>query len=173
MNVVAVRVEQEVADVFPGPLVSCPRSEELNGKTVRLRPASAGLQRFVESPSQISPPFVVQHRASRICIAGTVDPIQRVVPTPFPDIESYAAHSINVGGPPNFVMTKDAGLKENAHPRPAPRVDITSEPIKDLFQLASEFARNQRVAGRRVDPKILSRTNRYHPQIAPITEIKN
>jgi hypothetical protein len=159
--VVSMRVEQEVANVFPGTLDSGPWSEQLNWITVGLRPAAARLQRFVEPPSQILPAFVIQHRAPRICINDTSNPIQRMIPTPFPNIEPNATDGIYVGGPPNLVMTEDTGLEENANLPSAPVIHFTPESIKDLFQLASEFLRYQRVTKGRVDPKILSRTNRY------------
>jgi hypothetical protein len=161
---ISVRVEQEVADVSPGTFLSCPWSKELNRVTVGLRPATAVLQRFVESPSEIPSSLVVQNCTPRIYIAGAGRSIPCIVPTPFPNIESNAADGINVSGPSNPVMTEDAGLKENANIAPACLAGVSPEAFENHLQLASEFVRNHRVARRRVDAKITSGTNRYHAQ---------
>lgn len=172
VNVVSMRIEQEVAYVFPGTLASRPGPEELNWKTVGLRPAAARLQRFVEPPSQIISPFVIQDRLPFKCIR-TSNALLRFVPKPFPNIKSYATDSVNVGGTSNFVMTENARLKENADSISASVVRPVPESVQYPFQLRSEFQCHQRVARWRLDPKILSRTNCYHPQIAPITQIQN
>ena len=64
-----MRAEQEVTDVFPGAFLSCPWTKELNRVTVGLRRATAVLQRFVESPSEVPSSFVGQNRTPRIYIA--------------------------------------------------------------------------------------------------------
>ena len=133
VNVVSMRIEQEVAYVFPGALASRPRSEQLNWITVRLRPAAAGLQSFVQLPPQISLPLMIQNRAPFICIGDrrTVSP--RDVPTPLPLIEPEPTYRINVGSSSHLVMTKNPRLKENADPDAAAVSHLQSKAFKYLF----------------------------------------
>jgi len=156
MDVITMRVKEEVAYVFPGTLFSGPGPEELNWKTVGLRPAATVLQSFIEPPSQIVLPFFIQYRSPFKCTVRARNALPRFVPTPFPNIKSHATDSINVCGTPNFMVTEDARLKENANFVSAPRRHVPPEAIKYVFQLASEFWCNQRIAGRRIDAKILS-----------------
>src|SRR5215218_394155 len=58
MDVIAMSVEQEIANVSPWSFAPGPWAEELNRITVRLRPAAIKLQRFVESPSQVASTFI-------------------------------------------------------------------------------------------------------------------
>ena len=116
MDVISMRVEKKVADIFPGPFASGPWSEELNWKTVGLRPATTVLQSLIKPPSQIISPFVIQDPLSfkRILRAGNF--LLRRVPLPLPDVQPDTADRINVGRTSNLVMTEDAWLKENANP---------------------------------------------------------
>src|SRR4029077_15505470 len=50
MNVIAVGGEQRVADVFPRPFFSRPRTKQLDRIPVGLSPAAVHLHRFVEPP---------------------------------------------------------------------------------------------------------------------------
>src|SRR5262249_15968653 len=53
VNVIVVRAEQPVADVFPRAFGARPRAEELDRVTVRLGPPPVTLQRFVEPPAKV------------------------------------------------------------------------------------------------------------------------
>jgi hypothetical protein len=116
MDVIPMRVKKKVAYVFPGTLFSGPGSEELNWKTVGLRPVTTVLQSLIKPPSQIISPFVIQDPLSfkRILRAGNF--LLRRVPLPLPDVEPDTADRINVSRTSNLVMTEDAWLKENANP---------------------------------------------------------
>jgi hypothetical protein len=74
--------------------------------------------------------------------------LTRLVPTTLPNIESYATNPVNIGGPAHFVMAEDAGLKEDANSFLALALCITSEKIKNVFQLSSKFGRYHRIAWR-------------------------
>jgi hypothetical protein len=52
------------------------------------------------------------------------------VPKPFPNIEAKPANGIDVGCAPNSVVSKDAGLKENADSIAVAR------PLPELFEYA-------------------------------------
>jgi hypothetical protein len=167
MNVVSMRMEQKVAYVSPRALSSRPGPKELYRITEWLGPATPRLQTFVQLPTQIVLPFVIQNRAACIQIAGTRNKMLCFVPTPFPNIQPYAANRIYIRGSPNFVMTEDAGLEENANFLSVRGVHFSPETIKDLFQLARERRCDQRVTWGRLDAKGISRTNRHSNAAVP------
>ena len=70
----------------------------------------------------------------------------RLVPTTFPNIESYATDPVNIRGPPHFVMAEETRLKEDANHVLALALRITSEKIENVFQLSSEFGCYFRIA---------------------------
>ena len=158
MDVIPVRVKEEVADKFPGTLFSGPGSKELNWKTVRLGPASTVLQSFIEPPSQVVSSLLIQDLLSIKCIVRTNNFLLCDIPLPFPNIEPDAADCINVGRTSYFVMAEDTRLKENANSSSSSR-HFAPESFKYSFQLMCELWRNQRVDIRRIDAKIFSRTN--------------
>ena len=155
-----MRVKEKVADEFPRPLFSGPRSEELNWKTVRLGPATTVLQSFVEPPSQVVSSLLIQNLLSFKCIVRASNSLLRDVPLPFPNIEPDATDRINIGCTSDFVMTEDAGLKENPNSFSS-GCNVTSESIEYPLQLMSEFRSDQCVDRRGIDAKISSRTNRH------------
>ena len=59
MNVVPMRVEKKVADIFPGAFASGPGPKELNWITNGLRPVTTSLYGFVKPPSQIPALFSI------------------------------------------------------------------------------------------------------------------
>ena|SRR5678815_5734315 len=168
MDVIPVCVKEEITYVFPGTLFSRPRSEELNWKTVRLRPASTVLQSFIEPPSQVISAFLIHDALSFNRIVRASNFLLRRVPSPFPGVEPDTADRVNVSRTSNLVMTKDPGLKENANSVSAAIGYLTSKSIEYALQLMSEFRRDQCVLWRRVDTEVLSRRNR-HSKIAAAT----
>jgi hypothetical protein len=156
-----VRVEEEVADVFPGTLFSGPGPEELNWKTVGLRPATTVLQSLVEPPSQVISSFVIHDLLSFKCIVRACNLLPHRIPLTFPTIHSDTADGINVDSTSDSVMTEDSRLKENSNSVSAASRYVASEPIEYALQLMSEFGRDQCADWGRVDAKISPRTNRH------------
>jgi hypothetical protein len=115
MDVIPMRVKKEVAYVFPGAFFSGPWPEKLNRKTVRLRPATRGLQSLIEPPPEILPSFVFQDLPTFNRITGPSKFSLDHIPLSFPDIESDTANGINIDGTANFVMTEDSGFKEQSN----------------------------------------------------------
>ena len=146
MNMIPVRVEQEIAYRFPGTFASGPWAKELNRVTVRLSPATIGLQCFVEPPSQIYLSLVVQQPAPFLCTPDACAVLPRLVPTTLPNIESYATHPVNICGTTHLVMAEDARFKEDANYVLALALRTSSEKIKNVLQLSSEFGRYHRTA---------------------------
>src|SRR5688572_12752197 len=96
-----MREQQRIADSVPGPLAARPGSEQLDWITFRLRPASIGLNGFIETPAEIELPRAID-------IAGGY----RTVPVGFPRIQSAAGHSVNIGRAADLMMTHDTRLEE-------------------------------------------------------------
>jgi hypothetical protein len=63
----------------------------------------------------------------------------RLVPTTLPNVESHATDPVNIRGPAHLVMAEDTRLKEDANCVLASALCITSEKIKNLFQLSRKF----------------------------------
>lgn len=133
MNVIPVRVKKKVAYVFPGTLFSGPWSEELNRKTIGLRPAATVLDSFIEPPSQVISSFALHDRLSFECILRTSNSLLRRVPAPFPNVESDATHCINVSRASNLVMPEDSRLKK--HPDSVCEINhnVASESIEHVL----------------------------------------
>jgi len=72
--------------------------------------------------------------------------LPRLVPTTLPNIESYATDPVNIRGPPHFVMAEDARFKEDANYVLALALRISSEKIKNVFQLSRKFGRYHCIA---------------------------
>jgi hypothetical protein len=72
--------------------------------------------------------------------------LTRLVPTTLPNIESYATDPVNIGGPAHLVMAEDAWFKEDANYVLALALRLSSEKIKHVFQLSSEFGRYHCIA---------------------------
>jgi hypothetical protein len=169
MDVIPMCVKEEIAYEFPGAFFSGPGPKELDRETIGLRPAPAGLQAFIESPSQVVSSFFVHYRSPCNRTIRASNALLRFVPTPFPNIKSEATNRINVSCTSNLVMPEDPGLeKEPDSFSVTNRRYVTSKPIQYSLQLMSKFRRDQRVLSRRVDPKVLPRTNR-HSNIAAAT----
>jgi len=161
VNVIAMRIEQEVADVFPWTLTSGPGPKELDWKTVRLRPTTVVLQGLIELPTKILASFDIQFRVPFIFAGNQETTTQRSVPLSLPILESDPTHRIDVGRSSNLVMTENARLKENTNSSLPTVSRINSKEFQYPFQFGSKLSGDQRIASRRVDAKIPARPHRY------------
>ena len=114
MDMIAVRIEQAIADVFPRPLTASPRAEELDWISIRLCPSPVTLQRLVEPPAQVRPSFPAGDPAAYLRAVGSSGALEGFIPSLLPAVEPNAAYSIDVSCAANLVMADHPGLKEKA-----------------------------------------------------------
>src|SRR5215470_3776928 len=149
--------EQTVADMFPGAFGARPRAEQLYRITVRLRPSSITLQRFVEPPAKIG------HRLGlRYDLALGARRVSRrapacLIPAPLPLIYPDAAHGVNVGRAPELVMPEYPRPEKNTDRAPLIEARLDCEPLQRATQFIREFTRHHRIRGRRRDAVSLPR----------------
>src|SRR5262245_14969396 len=97
MHVITMRIEQAIADIFPGTLGPCPRAEELDRVAGRLRPSPIHLQGFVEPPPQVLLAFSPRDGAACLGEGGPSGPLERSIPPLLPTIKPNAIDCIDVG----------------------------------------------------------------------------
>src|SRR6516164_7053502 len=137
MNVIAMRVQQTIADVAPRSFNASPWSEELNRVTIRLRPSSVRLQRLVKAPTQVALPL---------------DGRLVVVPSLLPTIKANTAHRVNVGGASDLMVSYNAGSEKDSDGILLRESRVACKPIEDPFKLVSKLTSDSRVFRWRRNP---------------------
>ena len=163
MNVISVRVEQEITDLFPGTLASGPRTEQLNRISARLRPPAARLQSFIKLPTKVLAPFMQKDRPPYLSVGDARTALPRVVPKPFPLIKATPVYGVDVCCASHLVMTKDSRLKKDSNSFPSLPPGPQSKCFKYPFELTRKVCRDQGIAGWRVDSITSARSNWHHP----------
>src|SRR5262245_38654207 len=140
MDVVTVRMEQRIADVFPRPFAAGPRAEELDRIAVRLSPAPVELECFVQPPAKIIFSFDIGNLLPLFCIEGPRSIRHCLIPTLFPAVESEPRHRVNICSSAALVVTDHTGLKEDADNVGFTEPGVHSEFPQNSFQLTGEFS---------------------------------
>ena len=136
---IAVRAQQEIADMLPWPLGARPWAEKLHGIAVRLRPLAVSLERFVKPPAEILLLlfFRDQPALERRCSGRGA--LHRFVPAKLPLVESEAVDGINIRGAPDLVMAENPRLKENPHRLAFAGSGLDGEPLEHAMQFARKL----------------------------------
>src|SRR5437867_3859395 len=133
-----MRLEQEIAYVLPWTFGPRPRPKELNRITFRLAPAPIYLQRLIQTPAQISPPFVIKYGATLLSVCSPLCVPYCVVPTLFPNIDSDSTNTVNICRPSHPVVPKDAQLEKDTDPPSGVSVCFFREAFKHALQLCGQ-----------------------------------
>src|SRR5258708_941724 len=95
--------------------------------SVRLSPSAVSLHRFVKPPPQVRSAFSARQRSAFFLVPSRSQPF---VPPSLPPVQADAFQAIDVRGPANLVMPRNALAKFNAHGAQLRKSGFLREPFQ-------------------------------------------
>ena len=146
-----MRVQQEIADVFPWPFSARPRAEKLDGIAIRLRPLAIPLERFVKPPPEVFLLLFFRDQAPLEQRCSSRSTLHRLVPAELPLVESEAVNRIDVGSASDLVMAENSGFKENTNGAGCACASFNRVSLEEAMKFGRKRRRHHGMGGWRID----------------------